>query len=263
MKKIHIPHLLIWAVLAIILFTSSACSKKRVAKKAQQKQTRLEDQVTEKLMANALNPKWFKAKTKIGFDGLGMKQQLGADIRMRKDSLIWMTVYPSFVKLPVAYALISPDSIKVIDRFGKKYYPRSIDYVEELVGYPIDFHTLQDIILGQMPNLPGKRPRLTTLDDISYQLQMQDSTLAITSKVDANSYTYSSMQIEDIVNDRQVKMDLADYKMVNEKPFAFERTIRITIPDIIKADMNFSKVETPNKALKFPFPLKTSYERVE
>lgn len=255
--------LLLWTLLASCLLFASACSKKRIAKKAQQKQERLEDQVMEQVLANAFTPKWFKAKTKIGFDGLGMKQQLGADIRIRQDSLIWMTVYPSFVKLPLAYALITPDSIKVIDRFGKKYYPKSIDYVEELVGYPIDFHTLQDIILGQMPTLPNKRPRLTALDEATYQLAMQDSSIAVSANIDVNNYTYSSMKVQDQANNRQVNMKLDDYQAINDKLFAYKRKLRIYIPDTIAADINFSKVETPNKALKFPFPLKASYERIE
>ena len=52
-------------------------------------------------------------------------------------------------------AIITPDSVKVLNKLDKVYQLRSVGYLQEMSHLPFDFNTLQSIVLGN-PILPGQ-----------------------------------------------------------------------------------------------------------
>ena len=44
--------------------------------------------------------------------------------------------------------LITPDSVKILDKLKKVVRLRSVSYLQDEVHLPVDFQTLQDLLLG-------------------------------------------------------------------------------------------------------------------
>jgi len=80
-------------------------------------------------------------------------QSANCYIRMYRDSLIWISVRS--MSLEGMRAVITPDSVKYIDRINNKYYLGNYDFVAQMSPLLLDFHDVQNVLLGKMINSQG------------------------------------------------------------------------------------------------------------
>src|SRR5678815_3772953 len=64
-----------------------------------------------------------------------------------KDSVVWVSVNAIFFFV-VLRALITKDSVKILDKQNKFYTARSIEYLKEVSALPVNLTTLQDLLIG-------------------------------------------------------------------------------------------------------------------
>ncbi len=254
-------HTIALLLLVATLSLTSCNKKKRLEKSKRNVKTEVE-LLEEKMTNNFLEVEWLSAKTKISTNDGKKKLSFNADIRMRKDSVCWMMIYPPIVKIALAQVLITSDSVKVIDRMNKKYYAKSIDYIEDFTNYPLDFNTLQNLILGQPIANTNKDSKIEATADGNYSINTLNQQLAYLLKVEGQSYTISNMNISDAEKNRHIQVDLSNYETINNKAFAHKRTIAIQAPEEYEAEIDFSRVKV-NEKQKFPFKVSKKYTRVE
>src|SRR5205814_6932526 len=75
------------------------------------------------------------------------KYNVTAFLRMFKDSIIWIDIH-AFLGIEGLRALITKDSVKILDKQNKLYTKRSIEYLQEVSALPVDLATLQDLLIG-------------------------------------------------------------------------------------------------------------------
>ena len=69
-------------------------------------------------------------------------------LRMRRDSVIWISVSP-MMGLEGLRALVTKDSILVVDRVDKTYLYESLDYLVSQWNISQDFEEFQRMLLGE------------------------------------------------------------------------------------------------------------------
>src|SRR4030095_8865201 len=90
----------------------------------------------------------FSAKLKVHYQGSdGKDYEFNAFVRLEKDKRIWISIN-ALLGIEAFRALITPDSVKVLDKFDKSYQLRSVSYLQEISHLPFEFSTLQSILLG-------------------------------------------------------------------------------------------------------------------
>ena len=247
-----------------LYFSSCALFKKgKRNKKGQAKTTRSIDTlalVHDKLAQNTWQPDYFRAKTKIKYKGPDQNQTFNADIRLRRDSAVWVSISPPILKIEVARVLITPDSVKVIDRFNKRFLAESILYLEKLANYPLDFENLQAILLGNTisTNKEDTKQKIT-LQNQQYQLQNHQNQLRIDTKIDATNYTISRMTVTDTIKNYLLHSDYTDYQNIDNKPFAHQRLIDIKQPQQHQTNIKINTIQM-NEPLRFPFKINKKYK---
>jgi outer membrane lipoprotein-sorting protein len=251
--------LLVAAFISMVLF--SACFGSKKIKNTVAAEKAAIEKISAKLQQNSFEPNWFKAKMKIEAGGQGQNQHFNAEIRLRKDSLMWVSIYPPMVKIEVARILISPDSIKLIDRFNKKYYAKDVSYIKQFIDYPLEFETLQNIILGNPLIACNETTSLIETDD-SFCLSTKEAQLDSKISLDKKAYTIAQMNIADTKSLQNLTANYTDYNEVQGKTFSYLRDINLSTPETYMATIKFSKVET-NETLAFPFSVSKKYERVK
>lgn len=77
------------------------------------------------------------------------------NLRIQKDSIIWL----SFRSLNIegARLVITPDSLKMINRLENKYFLEKIDFFEERFGYDFNFFDVQAILTNSLFIYPHGR----------------------------------------------------------------------------------------------------------
>jgi hypothetical protein len=86
-----------------------------------------------------------KAKAKMNIDGANNDVTL--NIRIKKGQEIWISV-TALLGLEGARAVITPDSIKIINRLESTYTKKPFGYLYQYAGNQLNFETLENLVLG-------------------------------------------------------------------------------------------------------------------
>ena len=97
---------------------------------------------------------WMTANLDIQAEGNGMAfDNLAGQIRMRKDSLIWLTVTAT-MGVEVLRAKVSNDSVWFINRMEKTYLAEPLDSVSAQLGIPLSLAWVQTMLLNNNDGIP-------------------------------------------------------------------------------------------------------------
>ena len=123
--------------LALLLAVSSCASRKKTVQPQQPKSF-----------------EWLTANMAIQAEGNGMAyNDLSGQLRMRKDSLIWLNVTAT-MGVEVLRAKVSNDSVWILNRMEKTYLAEPLDTVSAQLGMPLSLPLVQILLLDNNQGLP-------------------------------------------------------------------------------------------------------------
>jgi hypothetical protein len=214
-----------------------------------------------KIRSNVIAYNTFSAKLKVDFES-ETKQMSGinAVIHMKKDSIIWISASMPIVG-EVVRAIITPDSLKAIDKFHKRQYLRAIKDAKDILNIPFDFKTLQDLIVGNPVYLTDSIYQvIKTPSVISFSC---DSTLFTSLfNVFADDYVLQQSKVmdKDSTHKRSCELTYGEYRTQDGHKFATARRIFVEEKNVTKINMDFNKVDF-DQPVNFPFTIPASYSK--
>jgi hypothetical protein len=110
-----------------------------------------------KFIINESNFSYLKLKSKIDFQSENLSQSFPANVHIKKDSIIWISVS---VGIEAARCIITTDSILFMDRINRKYYGLSIKELSQQFNFDFDFSLLQSLLIGNLPFVQNKKDRV-------------------------------------------------------------------------------------------------------
>ncbi|NNK80982.1 MAG: DUF4292 domain-containing protein [Flavobacteriales bacterium] len=168
--------------------------------------------ITRNMEANMLQYDWITAKVSTEADMNGEKMSFKTNLRMRKDSIIWMSISPA-LGIEVARMIVTPDSVKFIDKWNDKYYLGTHDFIEERINVDLDFQFLQDLAVGNPILYDSEGKFKGTKDDEGYVLTSRSK--AKVRKITGVKYTRKNAEaMEDTI---VLDVDEKRYDKVIEK----------------------------------------------
>lgn len=210
--------------------------------------------------SNRINFTTFTSKINVDFrDADDKNTNLNANLRMYKDSAIWVSVN-AVLGIEVMRLYITRDSVKILDKHNKQYTARSVDYLQEVTALPLTLPILQDLFVGN--------PVFLDSNVVSYS--RADNTIALLSVgrwfknllvVDeaAKNLQRSKLDDADMTRNRTADLTYSDYENKAGVPFATKR--RITIAEKKKLDLRLDfKQYAFNEDVSFPFSVPKNYK---
>ena len=212
------------------------------------------------LIANHINYKTFSAKLNVDYiDADDKKYNVNANLRMHKDSIIWISVNAIF-GIEGLRALITKDSVKILDKQNKLYTGRSIEFLKEVSSLPVDLHSLQDLLIGNAIFLDS--------NFVSYGKSDNAVSLLSIGKIFKNLVTLSGdnrlilrSKLDDVdeLRNRTGDLTYADYE--NKRGVNFSTTRKISFAEKKKLDIRLEfKQYNFNEDLTFPFSIPKNYK---
>lgn len=209
---------------------------------------------------NAQTIDWFAAKTRVQFTGPDKKRQsVTANIRMKSDSAIWVSVTP-LLGIEMARVLITPNDFKVLDRMNRKYYEYQADDIVKMIGYPVDFTLVQNALLGETL-FPFEKPK-STIDAKQYFLEELIEKVVHRLWLNPEDLSYNKMQLFDEAASRRLDVLLSDYDDFGDYRFPQKRVINVLSPDNYNMEINYSKLKF-NVEQDLSFKVSNRYEKVD
>ena len=213
------------------------------------------------LIANTIDFGTFSAKINTDYQGGdGKKYDVNVFIRMKKDSLIWVSVNGA-LGIEGMRVLIDRDSVYTLNKLDKEYQVRSISYLQEVAGLPLDLHTVQQLIIGN--------PVFLDSNVVSYTTNGPEVTLLSEGQwfrhliaMNNNDHVVLQSKLDDVneLRSRTCFLTYSDYENDKGVNFSTNRTISVTEKTRLDVKLNFKQYAF-NETLTYPFSVPKNYKR--
>ncbi len=202
----------------------------------------------------------YQCRAKMHFESDKEKQNFSINFRMLKDSIIWASINAPIIG-EIARAIVTPDSIKAIERVNKKSYLYSYKDIQKLINIEVDFKTLQELIVGNAIALEGPFTDIKELGAFSNILiKGKDFTNQLTYTKADSTLKQVQLQTSRPASSSSLLIALNQYGWVDNRFFPAQRQYNILdIKGAIELDMEINKAEF-DKSVDYPFSIPKSYK---
>ncbi|MDJ1502498.1 DUF4292 domain-containing protein [Xanthocytophaga agilis] len=200
---------------------------------------------------------FFKAKAKINYADAVANQTATVDLRIKRDSLIWMSI--SKLGIEGARVLITRDSAYVIDRLNNSFEVYDFKGLGKRFNFNLSFDIIQAAIFGNLPIAKNRKEKLKVMKDKDYYLlrQKEDSVIVDNYVSIENFKLKKALFIEPATNN-SLSLDYENFTLINDVLFPFNSNISLQYksPQGIYntvVSIQYTKADVADKELKFPF----------
>jgi Domain of unknown function (DUF4292) len=217
-------------------------------------------EVFQKVQNNRIDFKTFSAKVKVDFEGGdGKKADFNAFLRLKKDSVLWISINAA-LGIEAFRVLITPDSVKVLNKIDKVIQLRSVEYLQEVAKIPLTFYELQDLLVGNPvfldSNITSYKREERTVSLISIG-ELFKHLLTVSSG--DNLLQHSKLDDVDAIRARTADITYGDYETKNSIRFSTFRRITVSEKTRLDITLQFKQFDF-NADLNFPFNIPRNYK---
>ncbi len=256
-----------------IFFTSCKTTRKSTVKKTLKRHGF--EFLKQKMDSNELDFDYLTAKLRLKYDNGKSSTNLSAQLRIKKDSIIWISFSPA-MGIEAARVELTRDSVKFINRLNKTYIADEYGMLDTLINSSVDYFIIQSMIIGS--EVPGyKLYKYKVRDAGDYYLLVMEkkrkrekeikngnkNNEILVEKIWLTPDTYRLKKLELHELDKKEKkltVEYDDYRSVNGQLFPYKLHIKIKSEKSIKIDVSYSRVQFVDK-LSFPFRISSKYKK--
>lgn len=189
------------------------------------------------------------------------KQTVGADIRIKKDEIIWINI--SVLGFSVAKAYITPTKVSYYEKINKTYFEGDFTLISNWLGTDLDFEKTQNLFIGKALYNINKENFIVTIVDNMYQLsetKSQDIHKQYT--FEPGNFLLKKEIINQVSKNRQLAIDYISHTVFENNFFPSKINIKAIQEKQVLIDIEFKRFEL-NKVAPLPFSIPKGYEQVE
>jgi hypothetical protein len=221
-------------------------------------------EVLDTLHKNHIDFQTFTAKMKVHYEssGDGKKYDFVANMQMKKDSAIWINI-EGLLGIDLMRALITPDSVKLLNKVDNTVNLWSIEYLQGLLHLPMTFTHLQNVLIGNPVYLDSNFTSYVK-DDRSLSLVGIGGIFKYFLTVSKENYTLQHSKLDDVdaARARTAEISYGNYEF-SKNGFRFATYRRITTSERSKLDieLDYKQFEF-NKPVSLSFRIPRNYRRL-
>ena len=103
-------------------------------------------EIVDSMNQKQLDCDWLSIKYDVKIKTAKIDDSFKSYVRMKKDSAIWISA--TYYAVEVGRFLLTPDTVKYMDRRKNQYYIGGYEYLNDLLLFETSFDLIQNIILG-------------------------------------------------------------------------------------------------------------------
>ena len=202
----------------------------------------------------------FSGKAKIHFEGREESQEFTANFRIRKDSVIWITITAMGGMVQAARILVTNDSFIMVNYLQKEVTKLPLSQAAKVLPSKVDFFSLQNLIIGE-PLRNGKITDAKVLNATSWMIQVEDTSYIQNITYNRTDTTMSNGQMttRNPIGPKAI-MQYETYEISDQRKISKGRVMNIQNGiDTMSLDVKFLNANF-DLPLEFPFSIPASYK---
>lgn len=196
-----------------------------------------------------------KGKGKLNIDN--KENDVNITMRIKKDEQIWVSV--SAIIGEVARVLITPDTVKIINRLEGNYIKKPFNFIQEFTNKQMDYSVLQSILIGN--SIQKFISDSSKIEDLNSYFLVSGLTNDINYK-----FTYNSLkrlEQTDLIEsnlEQELSISYASHNVYNGLMFPGKIQMKSRVgKKLIGVQLQFSSINY-NVPVEFPFTVPSRYE---
>lgn len=256
----------LYILILLFAITFSSCRVKKVIFKDESqkieisKEEEIKLKLIEGIQTSYFDFNFLSAKAKVKVNRAGTDFSLTFNIRAHKNECIWISAN-AIGGIEVARVLLTKDSVKILDKFSKKYIAQDYTYLSELLKTNVDFYMMQDLMFGNAPQSFNYREAtvLQNLTTVQFNGKENTTTYAIDLRRDDLRLQRISLS-EMSEGNRNVEVNYGGYKLIEMSNFPYIiSSVASSQKESLSLNLEYVKVEKVSN-LEFPFNIPKNFE---
>jgi hypothetical protein len=213
------------------------------------------------LRSKNINFNTLSMKGKANLSLPGNENTVTVNVRIQRDQKIWVSI-TALLGIEVARAVITPDSIMVLNKLQSTYIRKPFSYIYRYTSRQITFKMLQDVLTGNTINtLFNPESILEQNAQGLWILKGNDGPLGF--NLNFNTLLKpGQLNLNDAKAAQALKVQYGHHQKVNEFLVPAQITINsLSANKRVDIDFDFSKIES-NVPLDFPFTIPKRFELI-
>jgi hypothetical protein len=219
--------------------------------------------IVEKVAQNRIEFKTFTGKVDVDYKGTdGKSHDVNANIRMYKDSAVWISFNATLLSIEGLRLLITKDSVKLLNKLEKTYAARGISFLQEAASLPLDLYTVQEMIIGNPIYLDSNIVRYNLNNGRITILSLGALFKNLLTLNDADkTILHSKLTDTDLFRNRTADLSYDEYENKKGLPFSTKRQIVVSERGRLEVKLDFKNYSF-NEEVSFPFNVPKNYKRI-
>ena len=244
--------MLIRALIVIITIVSiSSCKTIQFEGKVDKTKINSQKTLVDSILANKFCLQWMKSRGNITLLIKEKEEEIDFNIRLRKDSLIWINL--SKYKKKIARSKISKDSIVLTLEYPEKsFYIGSFVKIANEIGMTFSYNLLEDLFTGGS--------YISNLDKFSFNIEdgqyhiyskiKKERTINFQSWINPTTFKSNRINLSSPKSKAEIDLFFLDWSKFDGGVFPLK--VRV----ILKTNSSEYSLELNHKSIKFDIPLK-------
>lgn len=200
-------------------------------------------------------------RTDLKYQDVKNKQSISADIRIKKDEIIWINI--KFLGFPVAKALITPEKVSYYEKVNGTYFEGDYILLSNWLGTELDFQKAQNLLLGKTLTTITKEEYVSEIVNNMYQLsEKKQNNIQKQYTFEAGRFLLKQEIIKQLSDNKNLEINYISHALVENNVYPKEMSIKASQKNEVSIDIEYKKVEI-NPEVTFPFSIPEDYEQVE
>jgi hypothetical protein len=245
-----------WFLLLAISITIVACSKKTTAPLTV-------GTPHPTLSIEQIDFEYFHGRARMIFRDANKEREVKANIRVRKDSVIWMTF--NVIGIQGGKALINHDSITIVSNVDKEYYVFDYKELSRRFNFEVNYNVIQSAMLGNLI-MPLKDQDDVKQESSLFLLKQHSGTVDILNFINSATMKLQKVEMRETNTNNSLTINYSNFQPVGTKTFPYNGTINVFYKapaGLLHSTIIFeyNKAEVGTRELNFPFNIPKRYDR--
>lgn len=203
---------------------------------------------------------YLTAKGQLKLEGNGESNSSGYTLRVKKDSVIWISVQPG-LGIEAARLKITQDSVLMINRIHKEALVSDYSYLSNKFKVDLNYDVLQAILLGNYQS--QGQEKVMDADQLQHIQQLR-ANLLFNYFIARDTQKLQQLNVQDRQTNNTISVKYNNFQDVGQVAFAHEMAAEVVqqTGKLSTFTLNHSKVTLTDETLSFPLNIPADYKKL-